>query len=127
MSAPKPSGGTTSSKAKNPGPQPVPQFGPKTYPTPTEPGSPGKEAVRRVGTVTQVTSRPGMFRVFTGGDGRREFPTTMATHDLDIPKGQGFDQSTLTVGRQYWVYFKRPVNSSDFTPYVFDRVELKTS
>ena len=126
MSAPKPSGGTTSSKPKNPGPQPVGEFGPKTYPR-HEATRGDKECVRRVGTVTQVTSRPGMFQVTTGGEGRREFPTAMATHELNIPKGNGFDTSTLAVDKQYWIYFGRPKHSSDLIPYEFIEAQLKTS
>lgn len=119
MSAPRPNGGATSSKPKNPGPQPVGQFGPKTYPKPTRtfPGL-GAETVARVGTVTKVVSRPWAFQVTSGGDGHLEYPTERAEHELDVPKGD----LSPTLGQQYWVFFRRPLGSSDLTPYVFDAV-----
>ena len=118
MSAPLPDSGATSSKPKNPGPQPVGPFGAKTYPKPKE-FHPDKEVVQRVGTVTNVASRPWAFRVTTGGDGRLEFPTEKADHELNIKKDAVRDNGFLAVGKRYTVSFSRPVGSSDYTPYEF--------
>ena len=115
MSAPKPSGGTTSSKAKNPGPQPVGANGPKTYPEAS--GNRGdKEAVSRVGIVTQLKSKPNNFRVTAGGGDNSPFPIATATTELDILNSYG---RNLAVGQKYTISFQRPKGSLSTIPYAF--------
>ena len=125
MSAPRPNGGATSSKPKNPGPQPV---GPdKIYPPPGEiraKAGGDTEGFYRRATVTAPTlaTKPLMFQITTGRGRELEWPTSTGGHELDIRKDDTRDNDHLAMGARYRLWFERPVGSPETTPYVLDMV-----